>query len=89
MQDHESGSGVLESWGPWQSVMEEAVTGCRAQLRKLDEAVSHGGFRSVDEFHADCMQVYDLANELVERCEDIVRWWAARNGTKAGDPFER
>ena len=43
MQDHESGVGALERWGPWQSVLEEVVAGCMLQLRKLDTALSDGG----------------------------------------------
>jgi hypothetical protein len=84
MADHESKVGVLESWGPWQPVIEEAVAGCRIQLAKLDKAVRHGGLRSVDEFYSDAMQLYHLANELAERCEDIVRWRSVRSGMEAG-----
>jgi hypothetical protein len=79
MQDHESGVSELERWGPWQPVMEEAVAGCMAQLRKLDEALSDGGLDSVNEFYADAMQLYHLANELAERCEDIKRWQSIRS----------
>jgi hypothetical protein len=72
------------SWGPWQAVMEEAVAGCMAQLRKLDEALSDGGLSSVDDFYVDAMQLYHLANELAERCEDIKRWQSTRSGMEAG-----
>lgn len=88
MQDHESGVSVLERWGPWQSVMEEAVAGCMAQLRKLDESLSDGGLDSVDEFYADAMQLYHLTNELAERCEDIARWRSVRSGLEESNPDE-
>jgi hypothetical protein len=79
MQGYESGVSALEQWGPWQSVMEEVVAGCMNQLRKLDAGLSDGGFDSVEEFHADAMHLYHLANELAERCEDIKRWLSIRN----------
>jgi hypothetical protein len=84
MQDHESSVDVLESWGPWQPVMEEAITGCMIQLRKLDVLLRDGGLGSVDEFYTDAMQLYHLANELAERCEDIMRWRSVRSGVEAG-----
>jgi hypothetical protein len=84
MQDHESSVGVLESWGPWQPVMEEAIAGCMIQLRKLDVLLRDGGLGSVDEFYVDAMQLYHLANELAERCEDVMRWRSVRSGTEAG-----
>lgn len=79
MQDHEPGVSVLERWGPWQSVMEEAVAGCMNQLRKLDAGLSDGGLESAEEFYADAMQLYHFANELAERCEDIKRWQTIRS----------
>jgi hypothetical protein len=79
MQGHESGVSVSERWGPWQSVMEEAVAGCMNQLRKLDAGLSDGGLDSVEDFYADAMQLYHLANELAERCEDINRWQSTRS----------
>lgn len=79
MQGHESGVSGRESWGPWQPVMEEAVAGCMAQLRKLDSALKDRGLDSVDEFYADAMQLYQLADELAERCEDITRWQSTRS----------
>ena len=84
MRDHELGVSVMERWGPWQSVMEEAVAGCMVQLRKLDGTLSDGGLGSLDEFHADAMQLYHLANELAERCEDIMRWQTTRSGMEGG-----
>ena len=84
MQDHESGVEALERWGPWQSVLEEVVAGCMVQLKKLDTALSDGGLSSVDEFYGVAMQLYDLANELGERCEDMMRWLSTRSGTEAG-----
>lgn len=74
------------SWGPWQAVMEEAVAGCVAQLRKLDETLSDGGLRSVDKFYTDAMHLYHIANELAERCEDIIRWRSVRNGMETSGP---
>ena len=88
MQDHESGVGALERWGPWQSVLEEVVAGCMLQLKKLDTSLSDGGLSSVDEFHAVAMQLYDLANELGERCEDMMRWLSTRSEAEESNPDE-
>ena len=85
MQDHESGVVALERWCPWQSVLEEVVAGCMVQLKKLDTALSDGGLSSVDDFYAVAMQLYDLANELGERCEDMMRWLSARSEADVRD----
>jgi len=87
MQDYESGV-ALERWGPWQSVLEEVVAGCMLQLKKLDTSLSDEGLSSLDEFHAVAMQLYDLANELGERCEDMMRWLSTRSETEESNPDE-
>jgi hypothetical protein len=74
------------SWGPWQAVMEESIAGCMAQLRKLDEVLTGEGLGSVDKFYRDAMHLYHLANELPERCEDIIRWQSVRSGMETSRP---
>lgn len=74
------------SWGPWQPLLEEAVAGCKVQLRKLEQALSDGGLSSVDKFSTDATHLYDLANELAERCEDIMRWRSTRSELEANSP---
>lgn len=73
-------------WGPWQPLLEEAVEGCQVQLRKLEQALSDGGLSSVDRFSTDATHLYDLANELAERAEDIMRWRLARSEPEANPP---
>lgn len=74
MADRELRVGVLDSLGPWQPVIEEAVAGCKSQLRKLEGALGDSGGNTLDAFHTDAMNLYHLADELADRCQDVKLW---------------
>jgi hypothetical protein len=61
-------------WGPWQSVMEDVVSRCGDFLVELDRSVSGEIQSDLATFHELANGLYESANELVERCEDVERW---------------
>ena len=61
-------------WGPWQSVMEDVVSRCGLFLVELDRSVSGEIKSDLATFHELANGLYESANELVERCEDVEGW---------------
>lgn len=63
-----------KGWGPWQSVMEDVLNRCGDFLVELDRSVAGEIQGDLAAFHELADGLYESANELVERCEDVERW---------------
>jgi hypothetical protein len=61
-------------WGPWQSVMEEAVSSCVTRASRLADALNPESTMSHQEFRNNALALYEFADQVLERCDDIERW---------------
>jgi hypothetical protein len=68
----------LAAWGPWQRVMEDALAACTVQVRELGQALTGERQLTREEFRCGASRLYEHADELVERCEDVERYLQIR-----------
>ncbi len=61
-------------WGPWESVMKEAVNACVTRASGLADALSHKCAMSHRDFRNNALALYEFADQVLERCDDIARW---------------
>lgn len=65
-------------WGPWQSVIEDGLAACTVRVRLLGQGLGETSRLTRSEFRAEAAYLYELADELVERCDDVERWLSIR-----------
>lgn len=68
----------VAAWGPWQQVMEDALAACTVQVRELGQALMGERQLTREDFCHTANRLYEHANELVERCEDVERYLQIR-----------
>jgi hypothetical protein len=73
-------------WGPWRAVMEESVFRCSAAVHGLRRSLNGEQVLKREDFSNIAERLYDAANELVERCEDVGRWHERWEGEEAVEP---
>ncbi len=68
----------IDIWGPWQTVMEEAVVCCDNHVQSLRDALRSRRSEDLERFRLAANALFNVSSELTERCEDHERWIVAR-----------
>ena len=55
-------------------VMKEAVSACVTRASGLADALSHKSAMSHRDFRNNALALYEFADQVLERCDDIARW---------------